>query len=111
MTRSAPSMSLRHLPPAPTTSWSAVPSGRRRTRAPRRRRSRKRSGRFFQQLLEQAPEVLVMREEDAEEQLLLPALHLDGGKVLHLGRVRILLDVHPAEFRLGKALGEREEAR
>ena len=53
--------------------------------------------------------MLVMGEHHAEEELLLSALHLDGGKVLHLGRIGVLLDIHPAEFRLREALGERQE--
>src|SRR6185369_2088772 len=111
-TRSARSTWRKHSETAPTISSWGGRSARPRTRAPPHRRFRTRSLGVFQRL-EQPPEMLVMGEEGAVEELGAVALHEEGGEVLHLPVADlggVVLDVEPAEARAGKFLRQLEEA-
>src|SRR5262245_56942267 len=111
MTKNEPSTWPRPSPTARTTSWLGGRSVMRRIRAPRPRRSKPRSRRCLRnKLLEQALEVLVVRQHHALEQRFAAALHQDRGEVLDVDLFRVdclgfVLDVHPAE------LGAREARR
>src|SRR5262245_33242321 len=105
-------MSPRRSPRAPTTSWWGGRFARRPIRARRRPRSSRRSLRFFQRL-EQPPEMIVVGEEGAVEELAAVALDEEGREVLHLPVAHFLgvvLDVEPAKARLRKLLRQLEEA-